>query len=59
MWRNSHGMGRLNVYAKGLRLGLINKTPNIKIIKDAGSTLLVDADNGLSIVTASDYANVY
>ena len=49
---DSHGMGRLKVYAKGLQLGLINKTPNIKIIKDAGSAILIDADNGLGIVTA-------
>lgn len=49
---DSHGVARLKVYAKGLRLGLINKTPQIRILKDSTSAILVDADNGLGIVTA-------
>jgi len=49
---DSHGVARLKVYAKALRLGLINKNPQMKVLKDSTSAVLVDADNGLGIVTA-------
>jgi LDH2 family malate/lactate/ureidoglycolate dehydrogenase len=48
---DSHGMGRLKAYAKALRLGLINKAAEIKIVTDAGSILLIDGCNSLGIVT--------
>lgn len=49
---DSHGLGRLKVYHDGLKVGTVNTNPEPKIIKDNGASVVVDADNGLGIVTA-------
>ncbi|MBI4278210.1 MAG: Ldh family oxidoreductase [Armatimonadetes bacterium] len=46
----SHGLIRLGIYVKRLRLGIINPTPNVRVIKETAATLLVDGDNGLGMV---------
>lgn len=47
---NSHGVTRLGIYSKRIRLGLINTRPNIRIIKEGLSTAVLDGDNGLGQV---------
>ncbi|HHY92635.1 MAG TPA: Ldh family oxidoreductase [Firmicutes bacterium] len=47
---DSHGVARLPIYAKRLKLGLINKQPNIKVVRDRPGAAVVDGDNGLGQV---------
>jgi len=47
---SSHGVQRLGRYLGGIKVGSINKRPNIRIVKRFGATALVDADNGLGHV---------
>jgi LDH2 family malate/lactate/ureidoglycolate dehydrogenase len=49
---DSHGIARLEIYAKRLQLGLIKKKPDIKLISERGGALVVDGDNGLGQVVA-------
>ena len=46
----SHGTSRLPRYVYRLENGLINKTPQIRIVREKPCTLLVDGDNGLGQV---------
>ena len=50
---DSHGVARIPIYADRLRQGLVNQTPNIRIIKDSGAALLVDGDNGMGAVVTT------
>jgi L-2-hydroxycarboxylate dehydrogenase (NAD+) len=50
---DSHGLARLPNYMLGLVTGIINPTPNMKILRETPSTAAVDADNGLGLVIAS------
>ncbi|MDK2986760.1 MAG: hypothetical protein PWQ96_2404 [Clostridia bacterium] len=43
----SHGISRLPTYIKRLKKGLVNATPQIKVIKSTNTSLLIDGDNGL------------
>lgn len=47
---DSHGVARLAIYAKRLKLGLINKHPNIKIVHEKAGGAIIDGDNGLGQV---------
>jgi len=47
---SSHGIQRLGRYLGGIKVGTVNKSPNIRIAKRIGATALIDADNGLGHV---------
>jgi L-2-hydroxycarboxylate dehydrogenase (NAD+) len=48
---DSHGVAHLApFYIKRIRDGLINVTPNIKVLSNAPSTAVIDGDNGLGFV---------
>jgi L-2-hydroxycarboxylate dehydrogenase (NAD+) len=47
---DSHGVARLRKYYEMLRSGAINARPAIRVVHEAGSTALVDGDNGLGLV---------
>jgi len=49
---DSHGVSRLELYYHRLTKGLLNPTPETRIVKDAGSVVVIDADNGFGICTA-------
>lgn len=49
---DSHGVARLPIYAKRLKLGLINKNPDIKVVRDRPGVAVVDGDNGLGQVVS-------
>lgn len=46
----SHGAARLHTYFDLLKLGRINSTPTIQIVRETPSTATVDGDNGLGLV---------
>lgn len=48
----SHGIGRIPVYTRRLRLGLVNAEPNLRVSGDEGATAHVDGDNGMGYVVA-------
>lgn len=47
---DSHGITRLEIYTKRLRAGLVNPTPNVRLVRESAGTLLIDGDNGLGQV---------
>lgn len=47
----THGILRLPAYIRGLLSGELNKRPQLRQIKGKGAVSLVDADNGLGLVT--------
>ena len=47
---DSHGIARLRTYVGLLNAGRINPRPEIKIVRETGSTATVDGDNGLGLV---------
>jgi L-2-hydroxycarboxylate dehydrogenase (NAD+) len=47
---DSHGIARLWRYVTGLKRGLIEANPDIKVVKETPTTLLLDAGNGLGQV---------
>ncbi len=49
----SHGIARLPIYIKRLQEGLINKNPNLKVLREDRGVLLLDGDNGLGQVASS------
>ncbi|MGI6574862.1 MAG: Ldh family oxidoreductase [bacterium] len=49
---DSHGVARLDIYAKRLKLGLMKKTPEVKIVEERGGAVVIDGDNGLGQVVA-------
>lgn len=56
---NSHGLLRLPLYISAIEQGGINPRPNMRWLKDTGSTALLDADGALGQVSmraATDYA---
>jgi LDH2 family malate/lactate/ureidoglycolate dehydrogenase len=50
---SSHGISRLPVYAQRLQAGLINPTPDIKVIRDSPSAVLLDGANGFGHVVGA------
>lgn len=49
---HSHGVIRLPHYVKRLRMGSLNKNPNIRVLKKTGNTALVDGDHGMGHAVA-------
>ena len=49
---STHGVSRLNIYLKRIELGLIDPKATLKIDRQAGSVLVLDAGNGLGQVQA-------
>jgi LDH2 family malate/lactate/ureidoglycolate dehydrogenase len=47
---DSHGVTRVGIYAKRLKMGLVNPHPEVKIVRESAATLLVDGDNGMGQV---------
>jgi L-2-hydroxycarboxylate dehydrogenase (NAD+) len=47
---DSHGVARLRTYVDMFKIGRINPTPNIKIVRDKKSVATVDGDSGLGLV---------
>ncbi len=50
---DSHGVSRIPIYAKRLRLKLVNATPNIQVDRVAPSASAVDGDDGMGMVVAT------
>lgn len=50
---SSHGVTRMGIYAKRLRLGLISSHPKIKVVRETPGTALVDGDNGMGAVVGA------
>lgn len=46
----SHGVARLRRYVNGIKNGLMNPNPSIKIIKETPVSMVVDGDAGLGMV---------
>jgi LDH2 family malate/lactate/ureidoglycolate dehydrogenase len=49
---STHGVSRLNIYLKRIDLGLIDPKATLKIDRQAGSVLVLDAGNGLGQIQA-------
>lgn len=47
---DSHGVARLRTYVDMFKIGRINPTPNVKIIREKKSVATVDGDRGLGLV---------
>jgi LDH2 family malate/lactate/ureidoglycolate dehydrogenase len=47
---DSHGVARLAVYIKRLKLGMVNPKPDVRVIEESDATLLVDGDDGMGQV---------
>lgn len=47
---SSHGLSRLNLYIERAEKGVLNKTPEIKVLRDKKSAVLIDADNGMAVL---------
>ncbi len=43
---DSHGVTRLGIYVKRLKMGLVNPNPDVRAVSESAATLLVDGDNG-------------
>ena len=43
----SHGLARLQRYVNGIKSGMMNPKPNIRVVKETSSTARVDGDDGL------------
>lgn len=55
---HSHGIVRLPFLVARLIDGGANKQPQIRVVKDAGSTALVDGDGALGAITASQVMDI-
>ena len=49
---DSHGVTRVGIYVKRLKMGLVNPRPNIEVVRESDATLLVDGDNGMGQVVS-------
>ncbi|MDQ4083853.1 MAG: Ldh family oxidoreductase [Actinomycetota bacterium] len=47
---DSHGVTRVGIYVKRLKMGLVNPHPNVGVVRESAATLLVDGDNGMGQV---------
>jgi LDH2 family malate/lactate/ureidoglycolate dehydrogenase len=55
----SHGVSRLlPVYVKRLRVGAVNASPNVTVVRRKGSTAVVDGDNGPGAVVGTFAMNL-
>ncbi|MEW5866529.1 MAG: Ldh family oxidoreductase [Bacillota bacterium] len=46
----SHGVMRMGIYTKRIEMGLVNKTPVMKVLKEDPCTVAFDGDNGMGQV---------
>ncbi|WP_164985262.1 Ldh family oxidoreductase [Ammoniphilus sp. CFH 90114] len=51
---DSHGVSRVDIYAKRLDLGIVSKKTKGDIIKESSSSMLMDGQGGLGIVLATE-----
>jgi len=49
---STHGLARLNLYIERAENNALNRTPDVKILNETPSTILLDADDGMGIVAA-------
>lgn len=49
---DTHGIVRLPIYVDRLRQGLVNVSPDIKVVSDGSTTVVVDGDAGLGQVVS-------
>ncbi|MFZ5942614.1 MAG: Ldh family oxidoreductase [Bacillota bacterium] len=49
---STHGLARLNLYIERAENNALNKTPDLKILNETPSTVLLDADDGMGIVAS-------
>ncbi len=47
---DSHGVARVGIYVRRLKMGLVNPRPNVEVAQESAATLLVDGDNGMGQV---------
>ena len=47
---DSHGVTRVGIYVKRLKMGLVNPNPDVEVVQESAATLLVDGDNGMGQV---------
>ena len=47
---DSHGVARVGIYVKRLKMGLVNPRPNVEVAQESAATLLVDGGNGMGQV---------
>jgi LDH2 family malate/lactate/ureidoglycolate dehydrogenase len=50
---STHGLSRLNLYIERAENNALNKTPDVKVLNETPSTVLLDADNGMGIVASN------
>ncbi|HEY8476249.1 MAG TPA: Ldh family oxidoreductase, partial [Chloroflexota bacterium] len=50
---DTHGVTRLPIYVKRLRLGLVNPRPEVRVVAEAPAGAVVDGDNGLGMVVGT------
>jgi LDH2 family malate/lactate/ureidoglycolate dehydrogenase len=46
----THGIARIPAYVRAFLLGIVNPSPSVAVLHDAGAALYVDGDNGLGMV---------
>jgi L-2-hydroxycarboxylate dehydrogenase (NAD+) len=51
---DSHGVARIPIYAKRLRLRLVNPVPRLACTRVASSAALLDGDDGMGMVTGTE-----
>lgn len=49
---STHGISRLNIYLRRIQAGLIRPDAELKVVRETGSIVMFDADNGLGQVQA-------
>jgi len=49
---SSHGVARIPIYAKRIKMGLINPKPKVKTLKKNTTSALLDADNGMGQIAS-------
>src|SRR5918999_1653721 len=47
---DSHGVTRVGIYVKRLKMVLVNPHPSVEVVRESAATLLVDGDNGMGQV---------
>lgn len=50
---DSHGVTRLPIYVKRLKTGAVNPNPNVQVVEESNSTLLIDGDDGMGQIVAA------
>src|SRR4051794_599844 len=56
---STHGVARIPAYVRAFLLQIVNPAPVLEVVRHTPATMLVDADNGLGMVTgqlAMDHA---